>query len=133
MYPVAPGTLGTFTVNVPAANGSWPVATLTNYSYAVGGTTLTVQIRYTATSGMKASTLSLGELHITGPNSYDQMATYSSVDVSTNGTPRTVTYTAPAPGSTWDPSDTGTYQMSLTASSVTDINNNPHGAKLNAA
>ena len=52
----------------------------------------------------------------------------SSKDSTSNGTPRTATYTVAAPGGTWDAADNGSYTVALDANEVFDVAGNPVAA-----
>src|SRR5207253_2558858 len=52
------------------------------------------------------------------------VATSISVNTPGDGTPRTVTYTFPAPGGTIDATDNGTYSVNVVASQVSDTSSN---------
>ncbi|HVK13319.1 MAG TPA: Calx-beta domain-containing protein [Gemmataceae bacterium] len=65
-----------------------------------------------------------GLVRVTGPNGFDQFATYVSIDNAANGTPRTATYTITAPGGTWDGLENGRYAITLTAGQVKDLDDN---------
>jgi large repetitive protein len=51
-------------------------------------------------------------------------ATFVSVDVATDGTPRVATYSITPPGGAWDAADNGTYTIAMQASQVTDTSAN---------
>lgn len=57
-------------------------------------------------------------IRVTGPGGFDKLATYVSITNSTNGTPRTATYSLAVPGGTWDKADNGTYSVSVEANQV---------------
>ena len=59
---------------------------------------------------------------MTGPNGVPIPAALVSVDNSTNGTPRTATYSFAAPGGAWSPAGNGNYFVSLQANQVFDTN-----------
>src|SRR5205823_2330534 len=57
-------------------------------------------------------------LRVSGPGGFTATPTFVSVDVNTNGTPRVATYQFTPPGGAWDPTDNGTYTISLQANEV---------------
>ena len=59
-------------------------------------------------------------VRVTGPNGFDQSATYLSIDDPTDGTPRTATYTFTPPGGSWDGADNGTYVVRVQGNQVAD-------------
>ncbi len=76
---------------------------------------------YSDDSGINVATLDSADLLVTGPNGFSQTATFVGTDLSSNGTPRTATYSITAPDGTWDSADNGDYTVSLQANQVTDI------------
>jgi Calx-beta domain/Bacterial Ig-like domain len=60
-------------------------------------------------------------VRVTGPGNYSVLATYVSIDDSSNGTPRTVNYSIVPPGGSWDPSDVGTYTIQMQGSQVANL------------
>jgi cyclophilin family peptidyl-prolyl cis-trans isomerase len=116
------GSLGAFTVNVPS---TIPQATATATGITTGATTThTFTVTYTDDFAIDVSTLDNSDVRVTSPNGYNQLATFKSVSVNSNGTPRTATYEIPAPGATWDEADNGTYTISIEAGQVTDTSGN---------
>ncbi len=63
-------------------------------------------------------------IRITGPNGFDQLATYVSIDDSTDGMPRVATYSITPPGGAWDNFDDGIYTVSIEANQVFDFDGN---------
>ena len=105
----------------PNANlsGAPPVTT-------TGGATYTFSVTFSDDAGIDASDFisNNNAVRVTGPNGFDQPATYVSTNAITDGTPRTVTYRVAAPGGSWDFSDRGTYTVSVREAQVSDVNNN---------
>ncbi len=63
-----------------------------------GDGTMNFTIVYTdGGSGMDVGSFDSSDITVTGPNGYNATATFISVDVGTDGSPRTVTYQIPAP------------------------------------
>ena len=79
---------------------------------------------YADNVAVNVSTLDSNDVLVTGPNGYSQLATFLSVDNSSNGTPRTATYQITAPGGTWDSTDNGTYNLTVQSSQVADTSGN---------
>ena len=121
--PVTAGTLRTFLVNVPPATPQASLATVAAITTG-GGTTKTFTVTYTDDVAVTVSTLDSSDLLVTGPNGLSQPATYKSVSVNSDGTPRTATYEIPAPGGTWDKADNGTYHVWMVTGQVSDGNGN---------
>src|SRR5439155_8158464 len=102
----------------PAASGSFANVT------TPGGTSYTFQVTYTDDTAINVGTLDSSDLRVTGPNSFNTLAAFVSVDVPTNGTPRTATYRFTPPGGFWDFADNGTYVVSVEPSQVADASGN---------
>ena len=64
------------------------------------------------------TTLDNSDIRVTGPNGFDVLATFVSVDVNSNGTPRTATYEIAAPGNVFDFPDNGQYTISIEANQL---------------
>jgi hypothetical protein len=78
-------------------------------------------VSYQDSDGIEASSLRTGNVRVTGPNGFSQLATLVGVDRAGNGTPRTATYRITPPGWSWDIQDNGTYTISLLANQVKDV------------
>jgi parallel beta-helix repeat protein len=102
-------------VNAPSASGTFP-------NVPPGGNPYTFTVTYTDATAINVSTLDNNDIRITGPNAFNQLATFVSVDNNTNGTPRTATYSFTAPGGTWDFTDNGTYTVSVESGQVANTN-----------
>lgn len=75
---------------------------------------------------MDVSTLDSRDLLVTGPNGYEQMARWISVDTEGNGTPRTATYAVNAAGGgAWGPEHNGQYTVFMRPEEVTDTQGYP--------
>ena len=78
-------------------------------------------VTYSDNVAIDASTLSDGDVRVTGPAGYDRAARLVSVDIPGNGTPRTATYAFDPPDSiSWKTSDNGTYQVWMQTNQVAD-------------
>jgi len=87
-----------------------------------GGTSYTFEVIYTDDTAVKASSIDLNDLTITGPGGVT--ITTGKADVLVDGTPRIGIYTITPPGGTWDPADNGTYIVRSVAGQVTDTSSN---------
>ena len=87
---------------------------------AAGGATETIKVTYSDPDGIATNSFGSGDLRITGPNGYSSAASLIGVDSSSNGTPRTATYSISAPGGSWDSLDNGTYTITLNTNGVKD-------------
>lgn len=104
-----------------------PTATSNPGTYvAAGASSLTFTITYADAAGVDVSDVvsNNGAVRVTGPNGFDQPATFVSVSAGTDGTPRTATYRVVAPGGTWNAPDAGSYSIRVQEAQVSDVNNN---------
>ena len=122
-YFVAAGNLGNFSVKLV------PLATLKNAPPVInsGGTEYSFQIEYTDDEAIDTATITSnsGEIEVTGPNNFQAVASYVSIDDPTNGTPRIVTYKFTAPASSWDTPDEGLYTIAIKADKVKNVGGLP--------
>jgi hypothetical protein len=81
-------------------------------------------VTYTDNVAVSVASLGAADLYVLGPNGFSNVVEFAGVDVPTDGTPRTATYTLKAPGEFWTTADNGTYQVFLSADEVTDTSNN---------
>jgi len=119
------GSLGQYfisgTVQLPAGDQTPPTAVLNASSVtAGGGTTHSFTVTYSDDIAVNVSSLDGNDVRVTGPNSFNSLASYISVNPTGNGSPRTATYRINAPGGTWDVNDNGAYTVALLSSQVTD-------------
>ncbi|MDX2214220.1 MAG: GDSL-type esterase/lipase family protein [Oculatellaceae cyanobacterium bins.114] len=116
------GTLGTFTVvtelQAPTVSG-FSAPTIAADS---GDAQFTVT--YADNDAIAFASLTNGDVQVTGPNGFSQLATLVSVNTTGNGTPRTATYRIGAPGGSWSAVDNGTYTVSVLVGQVSDVNGN---------
>ncbi|MBF2002025.1 MAG: PQQ-dependent sugar dehydrogenase [Synechococcales cyanobacterium M58_A2018_015] len=89
-----------------------------------GGSSYDFTVTYRDDTGVDVSSLDNNDIRVTGPNGFNQLAQFVSVDTATNGTPRTATYRIAAPGGSWDAADNGSYTLTLQANQVSDISGN---------
>lgn len=81
-------------------------------------------VSYSDNIAINVATLGTGNVRVTGPGGYDQIATFVSVDIATNGTPRMATYSvSPAGGGTWTAFQNGTYAVAMVGAQVLDTEN----------
>jgi len=105
--------------NIGAPGAPRAKTTLTNVTTG-GAISYPIVVTYTDDTAIKVSTIDGNDVRVTGPNGFNQLASFVSVDVNTDGTPRVATYSLAAPGGTFDPTDNGSYLVSLEAGQVTD-------------
>ncbi|UBF23954.1 FG-GAP-like repeat-containing protein [Kovacikia minuta CCNUW1] len=106
-------TAGTATAT--AANVTIATSTPTTYNFTV---------TYGDNTAIDISSLSTGDVQVTGPNGFSQVATLIEVNTNTDGTPRTATYQIAAPGTTWNSYDNGLYTLTLAAGQIWDVAGN---------
>ncbi len=100
----------------PQASGTFTGITSTG----LGAKTL--QVVYTDNVAINVATLGTGDIRVTGPNGYSQVATFVSVNNTANGTPRTATYSVPPPsGAEWTHAHDGLYTVEVLAGQVADV------------
>lgn len=86
-----------------------------------GQSTHTFSVTYSDDVAVDVSSLGTGDVRVTGPNDYNQLAQFVSVDNTTNGSPRTAIYSVtPAGGGTWTASLNGTYTVSIELNQIQD-------------
>ncbi|NDV48556.1 carbohydrate-binding protein, partial [Salipiger sp. PrR003] len=88
-----------------------------------GGSSTTVTVTYADNVAIDASSIDVSDITVTGPGGALSV-TGVSVNVGTDGSPRSATYTVAAPGGTWDTADNGAYTVALQAGQVVDTSGN---------
>ncbi|WP_088888904.1 NPCBM/NEW2 domain-containing protein [Leptolyngbya ohadii] len=107
------------------ADTAAPSATLTAGTLDTSrNTPYTFTVTYADNTAVNASTVSNGDIRVTGPNGYSQLAELVSVTPPGNGSPLTATYQITAPDGIWNWNDRGTYAVTLLAGAVRDTLNN---------
>jgi uncharacterized repeat protein (TIGR01451 family) len=105
----------------PTADSTPPTANATAPDIAVPGATFyQFTVEYTDDTAIDVATLGDDDVRVTGPNSYDTLAEFVSVDENADGSPRVATYRLEPPGDAWRAVDNGTYALNLTANGVAD-------------
>jgi parallel beta-helix repeat protein len=118
---VGQADIGAFEVvppGTPSASGTFSNVT------TAGGTTYTFQVTFIDDVAVNVSTLGTGDVRVTGPNAFNFVPTFVSVDTNTNGTPRTATYSFTPPGGAWSFAGNGVYTIAVEPSQVTDTSGN---------
>lgn len=77
-------------------------------------------VAWTDPAGLELSSFGDGNIVVTGIDGFNQPADLVSVNSTANGTPRTTTYQIPAPASSWNSNDDGTYTVTLEGGQVRD-------------
>jgi subtilisin family serine protease len=102
-----------------------PTGSAGSVSPAAGTTATSFNITFSdGGSGIDVASLDNFDVRVTGPNGFDQAATFVSFSPSGNGSPRTATYSIAAPGGTWDGADAGSYSVVLQSNQVNDVAGN---------
>jgi hypothetical protein len=87
-----------------------------------GQTTKSFSVTYSDNMAIDVSTIDSNDIRVTGPNGYEQLAQFVSLNTSGNGTPRTATYSiTPAGGGLWSPAHNGTYVVWMQTNQVGDV------------
>ncbi len=103
--------------------GTPPTAKLTAKTLSAVATTYSFTVTYTGTAAIDTSTLSRGDVLVTGPSSYRQYAKFISFVSSNGGKTIKATYRiSPATGTRWRSTSNGTYHAYVRASQVSDKN-----------
>ena len=120
-----PGTLGSFEVwPGEPADTQPPDAVLTAADVTAPGTVPHVlTVRYTDDVAVRVADLDGHNLRVSGPG-YQVLATFVSVDVDSDGSPRTATYRVPAPDGAWQARHNGFYAVNLLPFQVADTSGN---------
>jgi len=115
---VVADAVGAMFVNIPfpAATATAPVIRTPQ----LGTTTNTITVEYRHQLPIAYATLDNFDVRVTGPNGYDQPATFKSATPAADATVITATYEVPAAGGTWDAADVGTFTILMEAKQVTD-------------
>ena len=93
-----------------------------------GGTSYSFTVRYADDGEIDVDSLDSNDVRVTGPGIFNVAATFVSVNINTNGTPRIATYSIVPPGGSWDFADNGTYNVVMQANQVFDGLGNPVAA-----
>jgi hypothetical protein len=81
-------------------------------------------VTYTDSEAINVSSLSDGDIRVSGPNGFVQSVKYVDVDINNNGSPRTARYMFTAPGGTWESTDNGIYTLFTESSQVSNTRGN---------
>jgi hypothetical protein len=105
-------------VTAPAASlASTPTVT-------TGDTVSTFTVNYTDDTAIDPSTFGDGDVLVTGPNGFSQLAHFVSSTQGAGAGSYVATYTFTAPGGTWTSGGNGIYTFALQDNQVADINGN---------
>lgn len=116
-------------VVTPPPDATVPTATLaTAPDVSIPSTSYSITVTYADNVGIDIASLGSSQVQVKGPNSFNQFASFVSVDVNTNGTPRTAAYKIIPPGGTWSASANGVYTILLQGGKVKDTSGNAAAA-----
>lgn len=111
--------------NSTIADATAPTAQVSAPNLVSGGSpTHQITVAYADDTAVAIATLGTGDLLVTGPGGYTNVAALAGVDEQTDGTPRTASYSIDAPGGLWDASDNGPYDIVLNYGEVSDTAGN---------
>jgi hypothetical protein len=88
------------------------------------GTPYQFTLTYTDERKMDAASVGGGDIRVTGPNGYSELAVLVGKTVNATGTVVKATYRVPAPGGSWTSLDNGSYTMSVVGGQVQDASGN---------
>ncbi len=115
-------TVGSYTVG-DAPETSPPTAFTGNTSFGVS--TALFDVTYMDGAGhVLASSIGDGDVRVTGPNGFDQIAEFVSKTPNTDNSPITATYRLTPPGGAWGLENNGIYTVSVLADEVCDVESN---------
>ena len=115
-----------FTADLFRPDTSAPAARLAASPVTSGAapTTHTFTVTYTDDAAISFTRLGDGDVRVTGPSGFSQLAQFVSMDRTENGLSRTVTYRITAPGGFFDGADNGRYTVWQQPNQVLDTNGN---------
>jgi len=91
---------------------------------SAGASSYEFAVLYSDEVGIDAASIGSGDVRVTGPNQYAEVAQIVSVSSANNGTFVTAKYRITPPGGSWSTADNGIYQMQLLGNEVADVNAN---------
>jgi len=80
----------------------------------------TFGVTFSDNKAVDISSLDSNDIRVTGPNDFEELASFVEVDVNSDGTPRTARYRFAAPGGNWDKADNGSYTLWMRPNQVSD-------------
>jgi hypothetical protein len=121
LFVAADSTLTTFNVN---ATNIPPVVSGVLAEDVIfpdfGETSYAFTIEYSDVAGIDVSSIDASDVTVTGPSG-PLVVTGASVDIGSDGSPRTATYAVTPPGGSWDITDAGTYTIGVAKNEVLDV------------
>ena len=108
--------------DVTAPTAKLDTTALTKQSNSAGAAVFAVT--FTDNMAINSATIGADDVTVTAPDGTTLPVTAIDVNTAGNGTPRTATYSIPAPGGKWDAADNGEYSVKVNAGAVEDTSNN---------
>jgi CSLREA domain-containing protein len=125
--PGFPRQIGAIDIGAVEVNPAFPTAEGVFAAVTTAGATsqsLTITFRDDLAINVATLIGNNNAVRVTGPGGFDVPATFVSIDVNTNGTPRSATYSFTPPGGSWDAGDDGLYGVNLQPNQVADTSGN---------
>ncbi|MBE9032349.1 hypothetical protein IQ266_21665 [filamentous cyanobacterium LEGE 11480] len=119
-------------IDAVSISGTWrdtqaPTPNLNTRDITAEGTnSYDFEVTYGDDSAIDISTIDTGDILVTGPNNYNQVATFVALDENANDEQnvRTATYRLSPPDASWNGRDNGLYSVFLAANQVSDVHGN---------
>lgn len=89
--------------------------------FVSGDSEQTVTVTYTDAIGIDTSDIGTGDIRVTGPDGYDELATFVSLTSLGTQNAQVATYTVPAPAGGWTSAVDGLYSIEMQAEEVSDV------------
>lgn len=108
-----------------------PVALLSAASLTQAGSpTHACSVTFSDSTAVRLASIDSADLAVTGPNGYSNVVEFVGVDLPSDGSPVTATYSISAPDDTWKADDNGEYLVSLLEGAVEDVLDNATTARV---
>jgi hypothetical protein len=102
-----------------------PIASINVPNIVSGGSPVqSFTVTYSDNVGVSVASIGPSDLYVLGPNGFSNVVDFAGVDIPSDGSPRTATYSLNAPNGLWSSADNGTYQVYVAAGEVSDVANN---------
>jgi RHS repeat-associated protein len=128
---VAAETLGTFSIALSGGNGGStndttpPTATVASVGTpTIDTTTLSFVVDFSDDVSLNTNSIATGDIIVTGPGNFSQVATLVSGPSSSSATAATATFQITAPGGFFTDADNGNYSIALDAGTLLDTAGN---------
>lgn len=113
----------------PPRDTAPPRATNVSWTWPKSGdTSFSFSEKFADDVSVSGASFSDGDVRVTGPNGYNQLASYLGRTPASGDAPEIIgSYRVPAPGGTWDQSDNGIYHIAVEPNQVSDTAGNYDG------